>query len=661
MSAIPKATIARAWVSLSLVVRMLEDSGAHRKFTANRLGYSLLTEETYKRIWWVTYVMDRQLSSELGRPMSIQDEDFDLDEILLINDEYLVQASEAGTEPMQPPDELCVYQGFLQTARLSQVVGRTLRTIYAISKSKISRGFVGRKWDALVVADIDKSLNKWLESVPDHLRYNPNESNIDVLMQSSKVYVQYYHTQTLIHRPFIQSDKMESNELTFKSLAIVSNAARSAIHIIYNLQQRGLVVNSSSEALSRTFAFGCMLLFISWSAHVKHLQVSKSIMGDVYKCLDIFQAMRTRWSKAVEMGQVLQIIIQRSQLPINASIEARQQMTGKRGYEEESMSTSSAFTSNSSTSMSKSASRDARRRTLAGQLPLSTMELQSAFNGESSPESQHRQPSSSSMSSRRSQPQSSFNAPAQSGSTSSFESMPQEAQMLNKSGSSYFPNVSGTGAGVEQWPQVDAPMVPASSPLGTDKTSIESTIFDPSNRSTLDALFNGSNSRPLVNSQFSFGTPSAGNQTFDPLGASQAAEGLGQTDADGFASGSGSNLADPLDALVNIQSLWSDVGEFISLLLEVLSQLTRCFVLRLDEGPRIPTMSSVRLCVFFLFISCCCPCILLYYTLPLTDVDKRGQCCLLTHAAVTHAQCRFNPQPFCLVRRWASVVNLNAI
>ena len=196
MSAIPKTTIARAWVSLSLVVRMLEDSGAHRKFTAKRLGYSLLTEETYKRIWWVTYVLDRQLSSELGRPMAIQDEDFDLDEILLVNDYHLVQASEAGRQPIQPPGELCVYEGFLQSTRLSQVVGRTLRTIYAISKSKISRGFVGRKWDALVVAEIDKSLNKWLDSVPEYLRYNPSETNSDILMQSSKIYVQYYHTQT---------------------------------------------------------------------------------------------------------------------------------------------------------------------------------------------------------------------------------------------------------------------------------------------------------------------------------------------------------------------------------------------------------------------------------------------------------------------------------
>jgi hypothetical protein len=566
MSAIPKATIARAWVSLSLVVRMLEDSGAHRKFTAKRLGYSLLTEETYKRIWWVTYVLDRQLSSELGRPMAIQDEDFDLDEILLVNDDHLVQASEAGREPIQPPGELCVFEGFLQTTRLSQVVGRTLRTIYAISKSKISRGFVGRKWDALVVAEIDKSLNKWLESVPEYLRYNPSETNPDILMQSSKIYVQYYYTQTLIHRPYIQNEKVEHSELTFKSLAIVSNAARSAIHIIYNLMQRGLVADTSAEALHRTFAFGCMLLFISWSALVKNVQVSTSIMSDVYKCLDILQAMRNRWSKAKEMGKVLEIIIQRSQIPTNARNNSSKQTTGKRGFEEEMK-----FASMPATSMSKPASRDVRQRFASTQLPLSTLELQSSFTGES-PESANNLDTSSGSSSLRSHSRSSPHSRAQNESTSSLnDTTISQASDSYLMGSRMNNNLMG---GLEQWPN-QQPRLNASLPaqssaaqfMPDNNTSIDSTIFDPSNR-TLDALFNNSNSstRPAMNNmQYSFGTPSAGTQQFfDNLEAFQGSGVIGSqvTDNDGLPSGGDSgNLADPLDALVNIQSLWSDVGE----------------------------------------------------------------------------------------------------
>lgn len=550
MSAIPRSTISLAWVSLSFVVRMLENSGAHRKFTAKRLGYSLLTEETYKRLWWVTYVLDRQLSSDLGRPMSIQDEDFDLDEILLVDDEYIFQASERGMDPVQPPGKMSAYEGFLQATRLSQVIGRTLRTIYAISKSKISRGFVGQKWDILVVADIDKALNKWLENVPSHLRYNPSETNVELLIQSSRVYMQYYNTQTLIHRPYIQSEKTENNELTFKSLAIVSNAARSAIHIIHHLQKRNLVANTSSEFLTRTFYFGLMLLFISWSAHLKNLQVYKSLTDDVRNCLDIFSAMEGRWTEAEEMASLIKVLIKRSEVPMSTPPGSR--LRNKRTFEDDKMSTSTApYTS---PPMSNTLLRDVHHRPIGGNLPLSTTELQT----NSGVDSLHltRLDASDYDSARSFSQTSSLN-----NNSSMNSSIPLTEPLTSEGG-----GVSYLGGSIDQlsappW-QSQQPNSLLSLPQlssthnGPDRTTIDSTIFDPMNRS-MDPLF--ASARSQSNLQTIFGTPSALNQqTFDLSNQLQS--------SDGSDSGANSNLADPLDALVNIQSLWSDVGESLSMI-----------------------------------------------------------------------------------------------
>ncbi|UZJ51969.1 hypothetical protein CBS101457_001289 [Exobasidium rhododendri] len=577
-SAAPKSTLVHAWVSLSTVVRMLEDCGAHRKFTAERLGWSLLTEETYKRLWWATYVLDRQLSADLGRPMAIQDEDFDLDEILLIDDEYIYQASENHTKPVQPAGKICYLEGFLQTTRLSQVIGRTLRTIYAISKSKISRGFVGRKWDALVVADIDKSLNNWLAGVPSHLRYNPEEQDTDILLQSSRLFVQYYFIQTLIHRPFIQSEKWNKSDLTFKSLAIVSNAARSAIHIMHNLRARGLLIKTNPDLCFRSFSFGCMLLFICWSAYSSNLRVSQSLMGDVRKVLDIFESMQKRFDVAKNMAAVMRVIINRSALPVLES-SALLQHSNKRHFDDRTApftlpqqqhnqhDDTSIFASTSEQEQTRMEGTQRNIRNLpsswvSSQLPLSTVELQSAFSSSDSPDSVNLDHTAHSQYPYLSMPslnQNSTQIPArQNDSGTRMNDGTQDLYSMNR----------------EQWPlqqsylqqqnttqdrQVPFLSGNPSAPSNVNyNNEIDSTIFDPTNR-TLDTFLSGRmpnnsfemfNNTPGSSSMFSNG----GNSSLEGLNSS-GEDVMGVTDPQAM---NGIGSVDPLDALVNMQSLWSD-------------------------------------------------------------------------------------------------------
>ena len=125
---------------------------------------------------------------------------------------------------------------------------------YAINKSKILFGYVGPNWEQHIVAELDSALNKWVDSVPDHctsarivirkciysgfflsafcfsVRWDPTREDEDAFNQSASCYALYYHIQILIHRPFIPSPTKPS-PLSFPSLAICTNAARSCSHI----------------------------------------------------------------------------------------------------------------------------------------------------------------------------------------------------------------------------------------------------------------------------------------------------------------------------------------------------------------------------------------------------------------------------------------------
>jgi len=95
---------------------------------------------------------------------------------------------------------------------------------------------------------MDSALNKWVDSVPDHrvshtspfpivtyayssVRWDPNREDDNNFNQSAYLYSMYYFVQMNIHRPFIPSPRNPS-PLSFPSLAICTNAARSCSHVV---------------------------------------------------------------------------------------------------------------------------------------------------------------------------------------------------------------------------------------------------------------------------------------------------------------------------------------------------------------------------------------------------------------------------------------------
>ena len=63
------------------------------------------------------------------------------------------------------------------------------------------------------------------------VRWDPNRENLVFLNQSANLYASYYQLQISVHRPFIPSPRKPS-PLSFPSLAICTNAARSCTHVM---------------------------------------------------------------------------------------------------------------------------------------------------------------------------------------------------------------------------------------------------------------------------------------------------------------------------------------------------------------------------------------------------------------------------------------------
>ncbi|PSR71220.1 hypothetical protein PHLCEN_2v12874 [Hermanssonia centrifuga] len=127
-----------AWTLVGTGLRMAQDMGAHRRKMYN--GPPTVEGELRKRAFWVLIAMDRMMCSMLGRPCSIQDEDFDVDLPIECDDEYWVHLdpSKAFTQPRGKPSLITCFNCTLRLDRLSAFALRTIVRIFRILGGDIS-------------------------------------------------------------------------------------------------------------------------------------------------------------------------------------------------------------------------------------------------------------------------------------------------------------------------------------------------------------------------------------------------------------------------------------------------------------------------------------------------------------------------------------------
>ncbi|KAJ7134514.1 fungal-specific transcription factor domain-containing protein [Mycena epipterygia] len=202
------------WLYLGLGIRFLEQRREHRR---KREDHSP-EDELWKRAFWCFLSLDRMVCTWLGRPSGIYMDDYDVELLLEVDDEYW-----GGT---QPPGKPSLLSFFICHLRLCEILGDVLRRLYASTKSKTLMGWTGVEWEQRVVSELDSAMNDFLDSVPPHLGWNPERTPDVFFDQSALLHVTYHYIQIAIHRPYLR----RPNVLAAPSLSICTTAARSIIH-----------------------------------------------------------------------------------------------------------------------------------------------------------------------------------------------------------------------------------------------------------------------------------------------------------------------------------------------------------------------------------------------------------------------------------------------
>ncbi|KAK7006183.1 fungal-trans domain-containing protein [Favolaschia claudopus] len=293
-TSVPQAS----WFYLGLGIRSLQQSGEHRR---KRRGHMAKPDhELWKRVFWTLTVLERKLCFCMGRKPTLLSEDCDVEPIEEIDDEFW---DRGFVQPLGKPSELSY---FAYDLRLYDILEDVTRRLYGSQKSKKLFGWNGPNWEHQTVADFDSAMNDFLDTVPPHLRWDPENPDLQGTFfdQSATLYITYHYIRITIHRPYVQKSSVGPSA---PSLSICANAARNIIRTA-DIWLSRLKQVPHPVLIDAVFIAGLILVL---NVHVSRRKQSESPkeaakdLAQVEKALDIFKFTESRLQPVGRIWELL--------------------------------------------------------------------------------------------------------------------------------------------------------------------------------------------------------------------------------------------------------------------------------------------------------------------------------------------------------------------
>ncbi|KAJ7127575.1 fungal-specific transcription factor domain-containing protein [Mycena crocata] len=302
-----------AWAYLALGIRFVQERGGHRR---RRGGHSTLEGELWNRAFWCLLCSDTAVCAFLGRPPAIHIEDYDVEPPLDVDDEYILEYADSERAFTQPAGKPSMLSFFVHQTRLCEILSSALRLLYASKKSKKFMGWVGSEWEQRVVADLDSAMNQFLNSLPEHLRWDGDgdDSRLSVFFdQSAMLHTMFYQLQITIHRPYINAPAV----LPFPSLSICTRAARASINVLdVWLKRRQRVV--LAPMLSASLISSLVLLFNVFGAARAKLAIDvEKELAQVTIAMRALNFFGTRYQLAGRCWELVNALCSQDRSPSN--------------------------------------------------------------------------------------------------------------------------------------------------------------------------------------------------------------------------------------------------------------------------------------------------------------------------------------------------------
>ncbi|KAJ7481823.1 fungal-specific transcription factor domain-containing protein [Mycena latifolia] len=295
--------MAQAWIYIGMAVRMAQDLGMQRDADGWGKLFGACEIAERRRIWYACVIMDKYVSTYIGRPLAIFERDFDTS-----------LPSEGDPEEMEewaPPDvggavvprPGRVISCFNASARLASILSQIVQAIYALRPA-------GSRHAELLV--LDGQLEKWLLALPAHLRYDPAVQQQEVpLPQVLTLHMQYWCAVLLLHRPFIRQNLRSKHSPAPEDGSDVRGSAEKSYELCAGAANHITTIAtlySEIYTLKHCAVFLCYYIFTASIMHVTSLSAyptDPQARVGLTKCMDALKEMEIVWPSAARALELL--------------------------------------------------------------------------------------------------------------------------------------------------------------------------------------------------------------------------------------------------------------------------------------------------------------------------------------------------------------------
>lgn len=158
------AELSTCYSYIGIAVRSALRLGLHRSLVTH---FDIIERELRKRVFWVIWRMDTQVSTALGMPLLINEDDIDQDLPLLLDDIYV---SPKGTPPLSFTNT-CLMAGVNAHIALVKILAKAVKCIYPVGNAKPSLATAQEfEENHSKIQEIEKNLQDWVKALPAALR-----------------------------------------------------------------------------------------------------------------------------------------------------------------------------------------------------------------------------------------------------------------------------------------------------------------------------------------------------------------------------------------------------------------------------------------------------------------------------------------------------------
>ncbi|CAE7227860.1 unnamed protein product [Rhizoctonia solani] len=313
--------MAQAWLYVGMSVRMAQDLGLHRSIdkwqAAGAKTFSAAEKQTRRCIWFGCVVMDKYVSTYIGRPLAVFERDYDTrwpDQDAEEQDQDWVDIAKEDSKGGYEPVPGRVLECFAAASKLSAILSRIVEALYSIRLAPGASKSAER-------VQLEEELEKWMLNLPAYLRYDITRGVIEGCGKVPPPHVltlhmMYWCSVLLLHRPSIRFNKPpphrfaspEGSTTSDQSTSTSSTRAIGLCKLAANHITKIVSTYGEHFSLGRGPAFLSYYVFSASIMHVTLLMMNpedvQAQMG-LQECMTALEAMNTTWPSAGRAFELL--------------------------------------------------------------------------------------------------------------------------------------------------------------------------------------------------------------------------------------------------------------------------------------------------------------------------------------------------------------------